>query len=288
MIKRKKISAFNIMLAIFMAILCFIFIVPFWIILVASFSDNILLMKNGISLWFQGFDFAGYKLLFGLSDKFIRSLGVSLISSLVSACLSVIVCTMAAYVLSKKYLIGRKFFSVFLTITMFFSGGTIPTYLVIRNIGLYNTIWALILPGVVTAYPILLVRNYLCSITPTLEEAAQLDGAGDIAVFWYVYVPLSVPIMCTIGCMTFISKWNAWLPSLLYIGAGKEHLWTVQYVLRQMLRDMKTLVGIDTANAPTISAQNAAIVIVVLPLMILSPLLHKFFSAGLTVGAVKG
>ena len=206
MIKRKKISAFNIVLAIFMAILCFIFIIPFWIILVASFSDNILLMKNGISLWFQGFDFAGYKLLFGLSDKFIRSLGVSLISSLVSACLSVIVCTMAAYVLSKKYLIGRKFFSVFLTITMFFSGGTIPTYLVIRNIGLYNTIWALILPGVVTAYPILLVRNYLCSITPTLEEAAQLDGAGDIAVFWYVYVPLSVPIMCTIGCMTFISK----------------------------------------------------------------------------------
>lgn len=287
MVKLKN-HIFDIALAVMMAIISFIFILPFWIIIVSSLSSNVLLLKNGISIWFQGFDIAGYKLIFGMSDKFIRSIGVSLLTSSVSTVISVFVCTLTAYVLSKKYLVGRKIFNIFLMITMFFSGGTIPTYLVIRNIGLYNSIWALILPGVITAYPVLLVRNYFYGITASLEEAAQLDGAGDLTILWYIYLPLSVPIMCTIGCMTFISKWNAWLPSLLYIGAGKEHLWTAQYVLRQMLRDMKTFVGTDTANAPTISAQNASIVIVVLPLILLSPILHKFFSAGLTAGSVKG
>ena len=288
MMGKKKIDAFDVFLAVLMALLCFMFLVPFWIIMVASLSDNLKLITNGITLWFQGFSVAGYQLLFSMSDKFLRSIWMSFMTSTVAAFLAVVVCTACAYALSKKYLIGRKFFSGYLMVTMFFSGGTVPTYLVIRGIGLYNTVWALILPGVASTYFILLVRNYFYGIPDSLEEAAQLDGASDIALLWYVYVPLSVPMMCTIGCMMFIQKWNAWLPSLLYLGASKEHLWTAQYVLRQMLHDMKTLVGADLSNSPTISAQNAAIVVVVLPLILLSPVLHKYFSKGLTVGSVKG
>lgn len=285
---KKKINVFDVCLAIFMTLLSFIFLIPFWIIAVASLSDNLKLITNGISLWFQGFSFAGYKLLFSMSDKFLRSLWISFITSATASFLAVFVCTACSYALSKKYLVGRKFFNGFLMVTMFFSGGTVPTYLVIRGIGLYNTIWSLILPGVASTYFILLVRNYFYGIPDSLEEAAQLDGASDIELLWYVYMPLSVPMMCTIGCMMFIQKWNAWLPSLLYLGASKEHLWTAQYVLRQMLHDMKTIVGADLSNAPTIAAQNAAIVVVVLPLIILSPVLHKYFSSGLTVGSVKG
>ncbi len=287
-VKRRKIRAFDVFLALLMTVLAFCFIIPFWIIFVTSLSDNLQLMRNGISLWFQGFTWRGYEFLFQISDKFLRSMGVSLLTSVVTAVLSVFTCTLAAYALSKKYLVGRKFFNIFLMIPMFFSGGTIPTYLIVRGIGLYNTVWALILPGATSVYQILLMRNYFYGITDALEEAAYLDGAGDLAVLWRIYLPLSVPMMCTIGCMTFVGKWNEWLPSLLYIGAGKEHLWTVQYVLRQMLQDMKTLIGDEVANAPTIAAQNAAIVLVVLPLILLSPILHKYFSAGLTVGSVKG
>jgi putative aldouronate transport system permease protein len=271
-----------------MVLVSLIFLLPFWLILVSSLSDNLKLITNGISVWFQGFNLEGYKLLFGMSDKFLRSIGVSVYTSFLSALLSVIVCTLCAYALSKKYLVGRNFLTIIVLLPMFFSGGTVPLYLVIRGIGLYNSIWALILPGLFNTYYVLLMRNFFYSVNVSLEEAAQLDGASDMQVLWHVYMPLSIPMMCAIGCMRFVAQWNSWLPSLLYLGASKEHLWTVQYVLRLMLRDMKVLVGDNIANAPTISAQNAAIVVVVLPLILMSPILHKYFTAGMTMGAVKG
>lgn len=290
--KRKKIHVFDVVNGIIMALLVLAFILPFWIIFTASLSENSRLLANGVSPFFQGFTLSGYKFLFGMSDIFLRSLGISLITALASSVLSVLVCTAAAYVLSKKYLTGRKFFNVFLLITMFFSGGTIPTYLVIRGIGIYDTIWALILPGVASTYSILLMRNYFYGIPDALEEAAQIDGTNDLALLWHIFVPLSLPMMFTIGIMTFIGKWNEWLPSLLYLGATNSKLWTAQYVLRQMLRDMQTLYGSSStgsiSTAPLISAKNAAIVVVVLPLIVVSPILHKYFSAGLTVGSVKG
>lgn len=286
--RRIKIRGFNIVLAVVMTLISLIFLLPFWIILVSSLSDNLKLITNGISIWLQGFSVDGYKLLFGMSDKFLRSIWVSIYTSALASLISVIVCTLCAYALSKKYLVGRKILNLFVLIPMFFSGGTVPLYLVVRGIGLYNSVWALILPGVVSTYYVVLVRNFFYGISESLEEAAQLDGANDLQILWHVYLPLSIPIMLAIGCMRFVGQWNSWLPSLLYLGASKEHLWTVQYVLRQMLYDMKVLVGSNTANAPTVAAQNAAIVVVVLPLILMSPILHKYFSAGLTMGAVKG
>ncbi len=175
---------------------------------------------------------------------------------------------------------------------MFFSGGTIPTYLLIRGIGIYDTIWALVLPGVVSTYNILLIRNYFYGLPDAMEEAAKIDGASDVDVLTKIFAPLSVPMMCAIGIMTFIGKWNEWLPSLLYLGATHKSLWTAQYVLRQMLRDMQTLFGNaaggSVVNAPLIASKNAAIVVVVLPLIVMSPVLHKYFVKGLTAGSVKG
>ncbi len=286
--KRKKIRAFDVALAFVMTVLSLIFLLPFWIIVVSSLSENLQLMTNGISVWFQGFNFEGYRLLFGLSDKFIRSIWVSLYTSFLAALLSVVACSLCAYALSKKYLVGRNVITIFVLIPMFFSGGMMPLYLVIRGINLYNSVWALILPGMVSSYYIVLVRNFFYGISESLEEAAQLDGANDVQVFTYIYLPLSIPMMCAIACMRFVAQWNSWMPSLLYVAPTSEHLWTVQYVLRQMLYDMKVLVGANIADAPTISAQNAAIVVVVLPLILLSPILHKYFTAGMTMGAVKG
>ena len=271
-----------------MVLVSLIFLLPFWLILVSSLSDNLKLITNGISVWFQGFNLEGYKLLFGMSDKFLRSIGVSVYTSFLSALLSVIVCTLCAYALSKKYLVGRNALTIFILIPMFFSGGMVPLYLVICGINLYNTVWALILPGMVSSYYIVLVRNFFYGISESLEEAAQLDGANDLQVFSHIYFPLSIPMMCAIFCMRFVTQWNSWMPSLLYVADNSEHLWTVQFVLRKMLEDMSNLVGANIADAPTVSAQNAAIVVVVLPLILMSPILHKYFTAGMTMGAVKG
>ena len=290
--RKKKIGAFDIINYSLMILLMASFVIPFWIIIAASVSDNGALQAEGISLKIKGFTFEAYKFLFTMNDIFIRSIGVSFLTSLLTALLSVAVCTLAAYVLSKKYLVGRKFFTVIFMITMFFSGGTIPTYLLIRGIGIYDTIWALVLPGVVSTYNILLIRNYFYGLPDAMEEAAKIDGASDVDVLTKIFAPLSVPMMCAIGIMTFIGKWNEWLPSLLYLGATHKSLWTAQYVLRQMLRDMQTLFGNaaggSVVNAPLIAAKNAAIVVVVLPLIVMSPVLHKYFVRGLTSGSVKG
>ena len=290
--RKKKIGAFDIINYSLMILLMASFVIPFWIIIAASVSDNGTLQAEGISLQIKRFTFEAYKFLFTMNDIFIRSIGVSFLTSLLTALLSVAVCTLAAYVLSKKYLVGRKFFTVIFMITMFFSGGTIPTYLLIRGIGIYDTIWALVLPGVVSTYNILLIRNYFYGLPDAMEEAAKIDGASDVDVLIRIFAPLSVPMMCAIGIMTFIGKWNEWLPSLLYLGATHKSLWTAQYVLRQMLRDMQTLFGNaaggSVVNAPLIASKNAAIVVVVLPLIVMSPVLHKYFVKGLTAGSVKG
>ena len=266
MMRKKKVSAFDIINYSLMILLMAAFVIPFWIIIAASVSDNGTLQAEGISLQIKRFTFEAYKFLFTMNDIFIRSIGVSFLTSLLTALLSVAVCTLAAYVLSKKYLVGRKFFTVIFMITMFFSGGTIPTYLLIRGIGIYDTIWALVLPGVVSTYNILLIRNYFYGLPDAMEEAAKIDGASDVDVLIRIFAPLSVPMMCT--------------------------LWTAQYVLRQMLRDMQTLFGNaaggSVVNAPLIAAKNAAIVVVVLPLIVISPVLHKYFAKGLTSGSVKG
>lgn len=289
---RKPISPFAIVNGILMFFVCLACLLPFWIILTSSLSSNSLLQKNGVSVFFQGFTFDGYRFLFSMSDLFLRSLGVSLLVSFSSAILSVLICTAAAYVLSKKYLPGRKFLNVFFMVTMFFSGGTIPTYLIIRGIGIYDTIWALILPGAVSTYSILILRNFFYGLPKELEEAAVVDGANDFQILTRVYLPLAIPMMLTVGIMTFVGKWNEWLPSLLYLGSGHQSLWTVQYVLRQMLTDMQSLYGSSATgsivDAPLIAAKNAAIVLVVLPLVVLSPILHKYYAKGLMEGSIKG
>lgn len=292
--KKKKFHfpTFDCINDLLMVLICLACILPFWIIVVSSFSPNSILQRDGVSIFFRGFNLEGYKFLFSMSDMFLHSLWITFITAFTAALISVVCCTAAAYVLSKKYLRGRQFFNVFFMITMFFSGGTIPTYLVIRGIGIYDTIWALILPGAVSTYSILLMRNFFYGVPKELEEAAVVDGANDFQIFVRIYLPLAVPMMMTIGIMTFVGKWNDWLPSLLYVGSGNKSLWSAQYVLRQMLTDMQSIYGSGATgsivDAPVIQAKNAATVLVTFPLILITPLLHKYYVKGLTDGSIKG
>lgn len=290
--KHKKIQAFDVVNTCIMILLGCIFVLPFWIIFCTSLSENGQLMSKGISLWFQGFSFEGYKFVFQMSDVFVRSIFSSLIVSFSSAVLSVLLCTGAAYVLAKKDLTGRKFLNVFFMIPMFFGGGMIPLYLVIRGIHIYDTVWALILPCAVRISNVLLLRNYFYGIPQSLFEAGELDGANQFQILVKIVIPLAVPMMMTIGMIMFVDRWNNWIDTLLYFGSSNTKWWTIQYVLRQILTDMQSLYGSSGGGsivvAPLISARNAAVVIAVLPLVCLSPVLHKYYVKGMTEGAVKG
>ncbi len=284
----KKVSLFDIFNYTLMIVLSLVFLIPFWIILVSSLSDNSKLMSNGIGLWFQGFTFDGYKYLFEMSNLFFNSLLNSVIVSFASSIISVVLCTSAAYVLSRKGLVGRKFFNILFMIPMFFGGGTIALFLVIKWINLYNTLWALILPCTLRIVSILLMRNFFYTIPDSLSEAAEIDGANEFQKMVKVYIPLAIPMMMTIGLIIFVDRWNNWLDTLLYFDSTKETSWTIQYVLRQILTNMNSISGIDESSlAPVIAARNAAIVITVIPLMILSPMLHKYYVKGMTAGSVK-
>lgn len=284
----KKVKAFDIFNYTLMIVLSLLFIIPFWIILVASFSENSLLMANGVTFWFQGFSLDGYKYLFEMSNLFFNSLLNSVIVSFASAFISVALCTSAAYVLSRKQLVGRKFFNALFMIPMFFGGGTIALFLVIKQINLYNTLWAVILPCALRIPSILLVRNFFYTIPESLSEAAEIDGANEFQKMIKVYIPLAVPMMMTIGLIIFVDRWNNWLDTLMYFDSTKESSWTIQYVLRQILTNMNSIAGVDESSlAPVIATRNAAIVITVIPLMILSPMLHKYYVKGMTAGSVK-
>lgn len=278
--KKIKIKPFTIVNAVIMVVLCIVFILPFWMMITASFSGDMALIKNGLSLWFQDFSVSAYAELFA-TKSLLRSLGVTLVVSLGTAVLSVFVCTGAAYVLSKKKLAGRKLLTWYFMIPMFFGGGTIPLYLVIRELGLYDHIWALILPNVVSIYNIVLVRNYFYSLPESLSEAADLDGANEMQMLLHVFFPLAVPMMLTIGLITFVGRWNNWLDSLMYLSVQNDGLWMIQYTLRKILEN-------NPADPSPASVKNAAIVIVVAPLIIASPILHRFLANGVTAGAVKG
>lgn len=290
--KRKKIAAFDVINGIIMVLLGLSFLLPFWMLITASLSDNALLTAQGISLWFRGFSVDGYKFIFQVSDLFLRSILNSVIVSFANAALSVALCTGAAYVLAKKDLPFRKALNTYFMIPMFFGGGLIPLYLVIREVRIYDTVWALILPSCVRISNVLLLRNYFYGIPSSLYEASELDGANQFQILVKVFVPLAVPIMLTVGMIMFVDRWNNWLDTLMYFGSSNRTWWTIQYVLRQILVDMQALYGGSGAGsiigAPLVTAKNAAIVIAVIPLIALSPIMHKYYIKGMTEGAVKG
>lgn len=286
-LNKHKVYAFDVVNVIIMIILTAVFLLPFWMIVATSLSSNGELLKHGAGIVIRGFTFEGYKFLFQMSDIFVRSLINSVVVSFVSSFLAVFVCTLAAYALSVKSLPGRKILNVFFMIPMFFGGGTIPTYLVIRGIGIYNTIWALILPGVAGSYYIVLMRNFFYSVSPALSEAARIDGAGYFTITRKIFMPLAVPMMLTIGLIHFVGKWNDYMSSILYLDTNNKQLWMSQYVLQQMLTQIGSVFSLS-ADAPVTAAKNAGMVVVILPLVAMSPILQKYYVRGLMEGAVKG
>ena len=291
--KYKGDRVFDIFNALIIILLCITFILPFWMMIISSFTEEISLRVNGYKLFPAAFSTAGYKYIFSADEyNILRAILNSLIISVSGTVLSVTVSLITAYALSKKYVVGIKGLNIFYMITMFFAGGTIPLYLVIRNIGLYDTMWALIIPGMFSLYHIILVRSYFYSLPAALEEAAMIDGANDFQVLVKIFLPISVPMVLTIAFFTFVDRWNSWMDALLYLGQSErsKSLRPLQFVLKQILENSGTSGGLDGSSAitPVLSAKSAAVVIAIAPLLAIFPVIQKYFVDGITIGAVKG
>ncbi len=278
---------FHAINAIIMIALVAVFILPFWLVFSGSVTGESYLQTQGVTFAIHEFNLDGFRLLFSANDKFLRSMIFTLAISFFSAFLVTFTAGICAYALSKKYLVGRKVFNWLIWTTGVFNGGMIPTYLLYRTLGWYDTVWVLILPLVANSYNILLLRNYFYSLPTTLEESASLDGANDWQIMRKIFMPLSYPMLFTIALMTFVGRWNGWMDALLYTRPNNESLWTLQYLLQKILTNSSALFGGDP-NAPLLQLENVAVIVTVIPLVCLSPILQKYFTKGLTMGAVKG
>lgn len=291
--KKKSTRLFDYINYAIIGILCITFILPFWMMISSAFTDEISLRVNGYQLWPTAWSVAGFKYIF-TSDEYdiIRAIFNSLIISVGGTALSVAVSLITAYALSKKYVVGIKWVNAFYMITMFFAGGTIPLYLVVRALKLYDTIWALIIPSLFNLYHIILVRSYFYSLPAALEEAAMIDGANDFQILVRVFLPISVPMVLTIAFFMFVDRWNSWMDALLYLGQSEasKSLRPLQFVLKSILENTTASGSLDSSFeiTPVLSAKSAAVVIAITPLLAIFPITQKYFVDGITIGAVKG
>ena len=286
MIKSTSNKALHITNIIVICLLTLTFLLPVVLILSASVSTADSFAQYGYTLIPKAIDFFAYEYVLFSNSLFIRALGNSVFMTVVGTALMVINCALYSFALVQKDLVGKKFFSLYAVFTMLFAGGMIPYYLVVTGIGLGNTLWAIILPGAVSAWNILLMRNFFSSIPHSLTEAAQLDGASHWQVLRRVIIPTSFPVVATVILFTSVGFWNNWFGPLLFIDKAHRDKAPIQFLMREMLDDVATVVGQNT-DLPTEAIKNATVVVATLPIVIVYPILQKYFINGVILGSVK-
>ena len=288
--KKQQITAFEVCLYLFFGLLALLTLYPFYNVLIVSFSNTVTSVKYSPYLFPHVFDLTGYKAI--IKDVyFFKSLGTTLLVTVLGTTLNMVFSVVAAYVLSRKRLIGRKVFLSAILFTMLFSGGLIPTYLVICDLQLDNTIWSMILPTMISTYYLIIMKNYFASLPPSLEEAARIDGANEFVVLTRIFVPISKPFMATFALFYAVERWNGWWEAFLYI--NDKNIKPLQIYLRDILVSFNTQLGSQAQSMLSgdkvfvQSVQMAAIVITMLPILCLYPFLQKYFVKGVMIGSVK-
>lgn len=264
---------------------------PIYYVFVLSFTDPIEYYKGGLILFPTDWTIKSYQFL--LSTKaFPRAIGVSVFLATVGTALSLIVTSAFSYALSRRRLMGRRAIMLLVLVTMLFSPGLIPHYLLVRELGMINSIWSLIIPGLTSGWYVLLMKGFFDSIPVSLEEAAVIDGANDIGVWWRIILPLSLPALAAFGLFYAVHYWNTYFNAVMYINDFKKL--PLQVLLRNMLVDPSTVGGGEMAQAamaevriPAETLKMAAVVIATLPIMLVYPFLQKHFAKGAMVGSVK-
>ncbi len=283
---------FSITNAAILIIICLIAMFPLYYVVVVSFTDPSEFLKKSYVLFPEKWSLVSYRYLMS-TTTFLKATGISSFLAIVGTLLSLLVTSGIAYTLSRKKFRARRVILLLILLTTLFQPGIIPNYLVVREAGLINSIWSLIVPVLSSGWYVILMKGFFDSIPDSLEEAAAIDGCNDITAWFRVILPLSLPAMAAFGLFYAVGYWNTFFNAILYI--NDHNLWPLQIVLRNMLIDASTAMG--GAGAAELAAEQmlpgetikmAAVVIATIPILLVYPFLQKHFAKGAMVGSVKG
>lgn len=292
--KKTKNIRGQLFLNLFFIIFSVAIVLPFVILVSISLSNEGDIVEYGYSIFPRHIDFAAYKYVFANSKSILNGYKVTIIYSVIATVLSVLIQSMCAYPLSKRKLRGKRGISFYLYFTMLFSGGMVPTYILITQyLHLGDTIWVYIIPSLVSPWNVFMMRTFFSGLPYEIFESMKVDGASEYNIFFKTVLPLSKPVLATIALLTFLGKWGDWNTSMLYI--NNESLYSLQYLLQRILQNMdllKQMQGFSQATSavevPSETVRMAMAVIVAGPALVIFPFFQKYFVKGLTVGAVKG
>ena len=250
--------------------------------------------RNGLMLLFPTHPtFVAYKKIFGVGSYVVKALGVSLLRTVVGTVTAVTINALVGYILSRDNFPGKQAYIYLLLFTIFFSGGLIPNYIVIKELNLLNNFWSMILPNIVSAWNILIFKQFFMGIPKEIEEAALIDGIGELDLFVKIVLPLSTPVVASIGLFTMVGHWNNWFDVMIYIDQAHSELWTLQYYIMINFNNLSQIdsskVEIGVGGGVSQLTQRMALTIVgFVPILCIYPFFQKFFKDGVYLGAVKG
>jgi len=290
----KKITLFDVFLTLFMVFVIVITLYPFLNILAISLNNAVDTVRGGIHIFPRDFTFANYQEIFTGNDRLLKAFFISVARTVIGTITGIIASTMLAYTLSRKDYVFNKPIAILLVITMFVGGGLIPDYMLIRHLGLINQFSVYILPMLLNAFNVIVIRSFIDGLPDALEESAKIDGANDFTIFARIIVPLSLPVIATISLFLAVGQWNSWFDTYLY-ARSNENLTTLQYELMKILDNANSSgSGMDSQSAKYIARQTspqsikmAITIIATVPILMVYPFLQKYFVTGLTLGAVK-
>ncbi len=269
-------------------------IVPFVLLIIASFTDNNVAITEGFSFFPSKWSTDAYQYIVNEKDTMLRAYGITIVVTLIGTTLGLLISVMLAYSLANSDLPGRNFMTFFVTLTMLFNGGLVPTYLIYTNVfHIKDTLAALIVPNLLmNGFNVILIRNYFATGVPTvLYEAARIDGASEFYIFYRIALPLSKPILATMGLLMGIAYWNDWQNGLYYL--NDTSLYSIQNILNRINENISFLAsnstsGVKISDLPTSTIRMAIAVIGILPIVCIYPFFQEYFVRGIAVGAVKG
>jgi putative aldouronate transport system permease protein len=289
MIQTRGEKIFSFVNYVALGLLAFITLAPFVHVIAQSLSSHRAIVSGEVAFWPIETSFQAYSEVFK-DNAFMQAFKISVLRTVVGTLVNVFLACLLSYPLSKAYIRGRSMIMFFIVFTMLFNGGMIPTYLIVKSVGLLNTFWAYIIPVAVGAFTVIILKNFFQSVPHELEESARIDGCSNLGILFRIYIPLSLPAIATIALFHSVAHWNSFFDAVLYV--NERSLYPLQVYLRELVQFNETDINLrDNLERQLIANESlkaAALMAATIPILIVYPFLQRFFVKGIILGSVKG
>ncbi|WP_090983384.1 carbohydrate ABC transporter permease [Paenibacillus sp. CF384] len=284
----------------FLVILAFVTLYPFWNSLVISLNSGTDTTLGGITFWPRDFTLVNYRIVFK-DERLLQAFSISVLRTVIGTAMAIFCTAIFAYAMSRRGVAGKKFYMVFCIVTMYFSGGLIPFFLLCRSLGMMNSFWVMIIPGLISVWNMIIFRTFFMELPDGLEESAKIDGANHFSIFFRIFLPLSGPVVATLSLFTAVGHWNDWFTATIFI--NNPNLIPIQTLLNQILNSnivSEQLAQAAGGNASALDAMDrlktvttkslssATMMVATLPIIMVYPFVQKYFVKGVLVGSLKG